>query len=115
MVYKYRLKNCNNYDKYYYILGTTGYLLLNNRYLIAQNNAINDGTASVETPPMSLIRQMVVEQIKAKRLLFYSGQQMIATLIILSDRMLGINQFFDVGFKGLNREFRIISKAEVIS
>ena len=34
IIYKYRLKNYNNYDKYYYILNIISYLSLNNRYLI---------------------------------------------------------------------------------
>ena len=34
IIYKYRLKNYNNYNKYYYILDIISYLPLNNRYLI---------------------------------------------------------------------------------
>ena len=37
---------------------------------------------------------------------------MIATSAILSSGMLGINQFFGIGARGLNRGFRIISEAE---
>ena len=55
IIYKCWLKNCNNHDKCYYILGIIDYLLLNNHYLIAWNNAINDGTANIETPSMLLI------------------------------------------------------------
>ena len=61
IVYKYRLKNYNNYNKYYYILDITGHLPLNNRYLIVWNNAINNKTVNIETPPISLVGQMVAE------------------------------------------------------
>jgi hypothetical protein len=112
IAYKYRLRNCNNHDKCCYILGTTGHLLLNNRHLITWNNAINDGTASIKTPPMSLVGQIVAEQAKAKRSPFYSGQQITATSAILSSGIPRINQFFGVGARGLNRGFGITPEAE---
>jgi hypothetical protein len=34
MAHKYRLKNYNNHNKCYYMLGITGHLSLNNRHLI---------------------------------------------------------------------------------
>jgi hypothetical protein len=34
MIYKYQLKNYNNYDKYYYILDIIDHLSLNNCYFI---------------------------------------------------------------------------------
>ena len=40
---------------------------------------------------------------------------MIATSVILGDGMLGINQFFGVGVRRLNKGFRITPKAEVAS
>ena len=113
MAHKYRLKNCYNHDKCCYILGATGHLPLNNRHLIAWNNAINDGTISIETLPMPLIGQMISEQAKAKRSTFYSGQQVTATSAVLGGGMPGINQFFGIGLKGFDRGAEIAPEVEV--
>ena len=39
---------------------------------------------------------------------------MIATSVILSNRMPRINQFFSIGARGLNRGFRIIPEAKAV-
>jgi len=63
---------------------------------------------------MLLIRQIIAEQAKIKHLLFYSNQQMTATLAIFGNRILGINQFFSIKSRGLNRGFGITPKVKAV-
>lgn len=63
--------SCRNFKKCCLALGASGHLPLTNRVLLSWNTAINEGKATVEAPPMSVVGSLFAEQAQAKSSPFF--------------------------------------------
>lgn len=101
--HKCNLASCKNFKKCCLALGTSGHLPLTNRALTSWNTAINEGKATAEAPPMSVVGSLFAEQAQAKNSPFFQSGKTTTASGVLGGGMLhpGIQQFFGMGPGGL--------------